>query len=56
MGFMRDVEILWEDLLEAFDKLEVLENAARMTLIVDLAGKKKPLGRLRVLEIERLFR
>ena len=43
-------------LLEAFDKLEVLENAAKMTLIVELTGKKKPLGRLKVLEIERLFR
>jgi L-fuculose-phosphate aldolase len=43
-------------LLEAFDKLEVLENAAKMTLIVDMTGKKRPLTRSRVLEIEKLFR
>jgi L-fuculose-phosphate aldolase len=28
-----------KNLLQAFDKIEVLENAARMTLIVDFAGK-----------------
>ncbi|MFO7619858.1 MAG: class II aldolase/adducin family protein [Bacteroidales bacterium] len=44
------------DLLHAFDKLEVLENAARMTLIVRLTGKKSPLNPLRIREIERLFR
>jgi len=43
-------------LLHAFDKLEVLENAARMTMIVDMAGKKKPLNRSRIRELERLFR
>jgi L-fuculose-phosphate aldolase len=43
-------------LLQAFDKLEVLENAARMTMIVDMAGKKKPLNRSRIRELERLFR
>lgn len=43
-------------LLQAFDKLEVLENAARMTLIVQLTGKKKPLSKSRVLELEKLFR
>jgi L-fuculose-phosphate aldolase len=43
-------------LLSAFDKLEVLENAAKMTLIVDLTGKKKGLNPARLREIERLFR
>ena len=43
-------------LLQAFDKLEVLENAARMTLITELTGKKKPLTKTRVRELERLFR
>ena len=43
-------------LLQAFDKLEVLENAARMTMIVELTGKKKPLGKSRIQELEKLFR
>ncbi len=43
-------------LLQAFDKLEVLENAARMTLIVRLTGKKSSLNPMRIREIERLFR
>jgi len=43
-------------LLQAFDKIEVLENAAKMTLITDLADKKRPLSRSRISEIERLFR
>lgn len=43
-------------LLQAFDKLEVLENAAKMTLIVEITGKKKPLNRLRIRELEELFR
>lgn len=45
-----------KSLLQAFDKLEVLENAARMTLITDIAGKKRPLSLGRLREIERLFR
>jgi L-fuculose-phosphate aldolase len=45
-----------KSLLQAFDKLEVLENAARMTLITELTGKKKPLTKTRVRELERLFR
>ena len=44
------------NLLEAFDKIEVLENAAKMTLIVEFTGKKKALDRSRIVEIERLFR
>lgn len=43
-------------LLQAFDRLEVLENAARMTTIVEMMGRKKPLSKLRALELERLFR
>ena len=43
-------------ILQAFDKLEVLENAAKMTMIVELRGKKKPQSRTRILELERLFR
>jgi L-fuculose-phosphate aldolase len=44
------------NLLQAFDKTEVLENAARMTLIVNLSKKKSPLTKARAFEIERLFR
>jgi L-fuculose-phosphate aldolase len=43
-------------LLQAFDKIEVLENAARMTLIVDFAGKKKALSKDKIKEIEKLFK
>ncbi len=45
-----------ENLLQAFDKIEVLENAAKMTLIVDLGKKKNQLSKSRILEIEKLFR
>ena len=44
------------DLLKAFDKLEVLENAAKMTLIVEMRGKKRMLSPARIREIDRLFR
>jgi L-fuculose-phosphate aldolase len=43
-------------LLQAFDKIEVLESAAKMTLITDFSNKKTPLSKSRILEIERLFR
>jgi L-fuculose-phosphate aldolase len=43
-------------LLQAFDKLEVLENAAKMTLITEMAGNKKTLSPFRVREIDKLFR
>jgi len=43
-------------ILQAFDKLEVLENAARMTLVVELTGKKKPLTKTRIRELEKLFK
>ena len=45
-----------KSLLQAFDKVEVLENAARMTLIVDFEGKKRSLSREKIREIEKLFR
>jgi len=44
------------NLLQAFDKTEVLENAAKMTLIVNLSRKKSPLTRSRAYEIEKIFR
>lgn len=43
-------------LLQAFDKLEVLENAAKMTLIVEITGKEKPLNRDQINELDKLFR
>lgn len=43
-------------LLQAFDKLEVLENTAKMTTIVELTGRKKPLSKTRIRELEKLFR
>jgi L-fuculose-phosphate aldolase len=44
------------NLLQAFDKIEVLENVAKMTLIVEMTKKKSPLSKSRILEIEKLFR
>ena len=44
------------NLLQAFDKLEVLENAAKMTLIAEITGRKSPLGKSRILQIDKLFR
>lgn len=44
------------NLLQAFDKIEVLENAAKMTLIVEMTKKQSPLSKSRILEIEKLFR
>ncbi|MGA2407607.1 MAG: class II aldolase/adducin family protein [Bacteroidales bacterium] len=43
-------------LLQAFDKIEVLENAAKMTLMTEMTGRKRPLDKVRILELERLFR
>jgi len=43
-------------LLQAFDKIEVLENAARMTIITDSSKKKSPLSKSRISQIEKLFR
>lgn len=44
------------NLLQAFDKIEVLENAAKMTLMTEMTGKKSPLDKIRIQEIERLFK
>jgi L-fuculose-phosphate aldolase len=44
------------NLLQAFDKIEVLENAAKMTLMTEMTGRKRPLNKARILELERLFR
>jgi len=44
------------NLLQAFDKIEVLENAAKMTLITEITGRKKPLSRSRIIEIDRVLR
>lgn len=44
------------NLLQAFDKIEVLENAAKMTLIVEMTNKKSPLSKSKILQIEKLFR
>jgi L-fuculose-phosphate aldolase len=45
-----------DTLLQAFDRIEVLENAARMTVIVELMGNIKPLSKVRADEIEKMFR
>jgi L-fuculose-phosphate aldolase len=44
------------NLIEAFDRIEVLENAARMTLIVAFAGNKSELDNSRINQIDKLFR
>ena len=43
-------------LLQAFDRIEVLESAAKMTLIVEMMKKKSPLSKSKILEIEKFFR
>jgi L-fuculose-phosphate aldolase len=43
------------NLLQAFDRIEVLENAAKMTLITELKNNKSPLSKSRILQIEKLF-
>ena len=43
-------------LLQAFDRIEVLENAAKMTVIVRSVGSRRALGPEKVNEIYRLFR
>jgi len=44
------------NLLQAFDKIEVLENTAKITLIVEMNGKKSPLTKERIHQIDKLFR
>ena len=43
-------------LLQSFNKIEVLENAAKMTLIVEMTGKKSPLTMQRINMIDKYFR
>jgi L-fuculose-phosphate aldolase len=42
-------------ILQAFDRIEVLENAAKMTVIVGLTKGKRPLSESRLKEIENMF-
>ena len=44
-----------KDLLQAFDRIEVLENAAKMTVLTEIMGKGRPLSRERINEIKNLF-
>lgn len=43
------------NLLTAFDRLEVIENAARMTLVTFITGKKKGMSSDQVAELDNLF-
>ncbi len=43
-------------LLQAFDRLEVLENAAKMTMVVEMKGGATPLSPEKISEIDKLFR
>jgi L-fuculose-phosphate aldolase len=45
-----------DTLLQAFDKIEVLENAAKMTLIAEITGKKSPLTKERIHMIDKFYR
>ena len=45
-----------ENLLQAFDRLEVCEAAAKMTFITELMGKRKELSKSQLQEIDDLFK
>lgn len=45
-----------QNLLQTFDKIEVLENAAKMTLLAEMTGRKRPLDKARISELEKIFR
>jgi L-fuculose-phosphate aldolase len=45
-----------ESLLQAYDRMEVLESAARITLLSKLLGNQKELDELQLTEIDCLFR
>jgi L-fuculose-phosphate aldolase len=47
---------LGKDLLTAFDRIEVLEAAAKMTIITSLMGSSKPLSQEQLGEIDDLMR
>jgi L-fuculose-phosphate aldolase len=44
-----------DSLLQAFDRIEVLEAAAKMTVIIRITGGRKALGSKRVSELQKLF-
>ena len=44
-----------ENLLQAYDRMEVLESAAKMTLITSLLGGDKGLSEIQLREIDELF-
>jgi L-fuculose-phosphate aldolase len=44
------------NLLQAFDRIEVLENAAKMTVITSIMGNSKSLSSSRIDEIKKFFR
>jgi L-fuculose-phosphate aldolase len=44
------------NLLQAFDKIEVLESAAKMTLVVGMTRKKSPLSKEKIIQIDKFFR
>lgn len=44
------------NLLQAFDRIEVLENAAKMTVITSVMGSSRNLSSSKIDEIRRLFR
>jgi L-fuculose-phosphate aldolase len=50
------VVCLGKDLLTAFDRMEVLESAARMTLITSLMGEVNPLQVEQLQEIDKLLK
>lgn len=43
-------------LLQAFDRMEVLEQAAKMTIITGIYGRKSPLNKINIRELDRMFR
>jgi L-fuculose-phosphate aldolase len=46
---------LGQDLLTAFNRLEVLETAAKMTVITELMGSVKPLNKEQLREIDEML-
>jgi L-fuculose-phosphate aldolase len=44
-----------ETLLQAFDRMEVLESAAKITLMTKLLGNPKELSEHQIVEIDGLF-
>ncbi len=44
-----------DNLLQAYDRLEVTEAAAKMTFITELMGERKELSETELREIDKLF-